>query len=262
VLQASPSQSLRALECSAPDSAPTCRHKRPAAPGPYVYQWDHGLPAGAGPEHVCPSETTTYTVVATDSSGHGSGELSTPPAQGSASVTVTVSSACSDGGARVVDEGGIDAALGAEADGDAGVVADGDAPAIACADPGPAPWSGCETILNPIQGKEAFQFCGGRLPEYYACLPQPILAGQSYEIRVTFSNPFVFGAPPQFAVWGSTATPNCAESQQLTQQPLSNVSFCVTPDAHYPELLFEWLGNNSLTTYGDLTIQVCSGCNG
>jgi hypothetical protein len=61
---------------------------------PYSYSWSGGLAAGAGPEHVCPSQSSTYTVVATDSSGTN-GELAKAPAHGSASISVDVSSSCS-----------------------------------------------------------------------------------------------------------------------------------------------------------------------
>jgi hypothetical protein len=36
---------------------------------PYTYSWSNGVPSGPGPHEVCPSTSTTYTVVATDASG-------------------------------------------------------------------------------------------------------------------------------------------------------------------------------------------------
>src|SRR5262249_24582371 len=63
---------------------------------PYTYSWSSGM-VGA-PQHVCPQQSTTYAVTATDSSG-SSGELGRPPAHGSASIAVVVASSCSsDGG--------------------------------------------------------------------------------------------------------------------------------------------------------------------
>ena len=50
--------------------------------GPYTYLWSNGLPATAGPHHVCPSATTTYSVTITDNGNGG--------ATSTASGTVTV----------------------------------------------------------------------------------------------------------------------------------------------------------------------------
>jgi len=64
---------------------------------PYTYQWDHGLSPDGGPVTVCPTTTSTYAVLVTDSSGHSGGEYSAPDLTGTAKVTVTVSASCADG---------------------------------------------------------------------------------------------------------------------------------------------------------------------
>jgi hypothetical protein len=74
---------------------------------PYVYQWDHGLAADGGSVNVCPDATTTYAVTATDTSARP-GEVGTPNATGSASVTVAIRGACLDAGASLGDAGGAD----------------------------------------------------------------------------------------------------------------------------------------------------------
>jgi hypothetical protein len=61
---------------------------------PYRVSWDHDLPGNAATALVCPSMTTTYGVVASDSSGTA-GEFARASAQGTASVTVTVDPSCS-----------------------------------------------------------------------------------------------------------------------------------------------------------------------
>ena len=74
---------------------------------PYELAWDHALPGGSVPLHVCPDETTTYTVVASDSSGT-SGEFASPAATATASVTVTIAPDC-DAGAAIPDAAAPDA---------------------------------------------------------------------------------------------------------------------------------------------------------
>jgi Beta-propeller repeat len=71
---------------------------------PYTFAWDHGLTATSGPQQVCPTATTTYSVTVTDSSGQSSGELSRANAQASASTTVTVGATCSDAGPQAAHE--------------------------------------------------------------------------------------------------------------------------------------------------------------
>jgi hypothetical protein len=62
--------------------------------GPYVYASSPGGARDGGTIDVCPGSSTTYTITATDSSGHG-GELAGTARTGSATVTVAVSS-CGD----------------------------------------------------------------------------------------------------------------------------------------------------------------------
>lgn len=74
---------------------------------PYAYSWDQALSNPVGARRVCPSSTTTYTVVSHDSSGM-SGELGHAAAQASASVTVTIGPSCADAGTLADDAGPID----------------------------------------------------------------------------------------------------------------------------------------------------------
>jgi hypothetical protein len=63
---------------------------------PYSYQWSDGVASDGGSATVCPTATTTYSVTATDSSGHV-GELGSPSAKATASATVPVAPACDAG---------------------------------------------------------------------------------------------------------------------------------------------------------------------
>jgi hypothetical protein len=79
---------------------------------PYSYTWSDGLATDGGSVTVCPTVTTTYSVTATDSSGH-SGELSRPDNAATRGATITVLD-CTDGGIPRVDaacdaDGGADA---------------------------------------------------------------------------------------------------------------------------------------------------------
>jgi hypothetical protein len=67
---------------------------------PYTYAWTAGVTGSTAMQHVCPTQTTTYSVTATDSSGHG-GELAASAAKASTSTTVTVTPSCAnpEGGA-------------------------------------------------------------------------------------------------------------------------------------------------------------------
>jgi hypothetical protein len=65
---------------------------------PYTYSWTPALDATAGPHHVCPTATTTYSVQVTDSSGARSGEVQRSNLSGTASVTVSVTNDCTDAG--------------------------------------------------------------------------------------------------------------------------------------------------------------------
>jgi hypothetical protein len=69
---------------------------------PYTFDWGGVPDAGGGAMRVCPDETTTYSVTATDSSGH-TGELAAQGAVGTARATVMVSTMCSDAGLPPVD---------------------------------------------------------------------------------------------------------------------------------------------------------------
>jgi hypothetical protein len=64
---------------------------------PYTFEWSGGLEGTTATMHVCPTSTTSYSVTATDGSGHG-GELASGGAQASASATLTVTPSCMDGG--------------------------------------------------------------------------------------------------------------------------------------------------------------------
>jgi hypothetical protein len=90
------------LSASATASCPgQCVELTPQIRGgiaPYTVRWSDGSPSGGGTREVCPTATTTYTAIVTDSSG-SSGELPLPDLQAQASVTVTVRPACAgDGG--------------------------------------------------------------------------------------------------------------------------------------------------------------------
>jgi hypothetical protein len=60
---------------------------------PYAFAWSPEAASDGGNITVCPSQTTTYGVNATDSSGSG-GELQRANLSGSANVTVTVDASC------------------------------------------------------------------------------------------------------------------------------------------------------------------------
>jgi hypothetical protein len=88
------------LSASAGPSCPgQCVELTPQIGGgvaPYAVRWSDGSTSGT--REVCPTATTTYTAVVTDSSGNG-GELSHADMQAQASVTVTVTPVCAgDGG--------------------------------------------------------------------------------------------------------------------------------------------------------------------
>jgi hypothetical protein len=72
---------------------------------PYSYTFE-GLGAGPGPHRVCPRETTTYRVSATDSSFDGEFGGKNPAA--TYSLTIPVLTSCADGGAQ---KAGADAAV-------------------------------------------------------------------------------------------------------------------------------------------------------
>ena len=85
------------LSASATASCPgRCVELTPQIRGgiaPYTVRWSDGATSGGETREVCPTATTTYNAVVTDSSGNG-GELSLADLQAQASVTVTVTPAC------------------------------------------------------------------------------------------------------------------------------------------------------------------------
>jgi hypothetical protein len=240
---------------------------------PYAFAWDHGLTSTGATALVCPDETTTYTVTATDSSGHTSGELQTPSQTGTASVTLTVDASCA--GHPPADDAGADG-------GSDDATPDDDATGIdstgACVNAGNAPWSGCETIESGGPGTSAIVgWCtepgSTTVPYSYGlCLPRPMLAGQMYSVQMTFNVSGVVGPAPQDSLVGSTQL--CAESQTLV--PLQTWPFiftpytgsftqsaCVTADANYPVLLMEMLQQNGSGIPSDMVaIEICNGCGG
>jgi hypothetical protein len=72
---------------------------------PYTVRWSDGSPSGSGTRDVCPTSTTTYTAIVTDSSG-SSGEIPLPDMQAQASATVTVTPACAGDGGTSNDAAG------------------------------------------------------------------------------------------------------------------------------------------------------------
>jgi hypothetical protein len=74
--------------------------------GPYSFQWSPGGAPGSVLK-ICPTTTTTYSVMATDSSGHA-GELTTTAMTASSKVTVDVSTPCTDAGMPLESDAGTD----------------------------------------------------------------------------------------------------------------------------------------------------------
>ena len=109
---------------------------------PYSYKWSDGLASDDGVVTVCPSATTMYTVTATDSSGHSGGEFTTASLTGTAKVTVSVSSSCSEGGTG----GSLDAGL------------------AACDPEAAAPGIGPQTIEVDANGSTRYVMNGATLP--------------------------------------------------------------------------------------------------
>jgi hypothetical protein len=85
-----------------PGSCVTLAVQASGGTAPYAFDWGGGLEADGGGARVCPDASTTYRVTATDSSKH-SGEVASPSATGSASVTVQVSTTCADADLPPVD---------------------------------------------------------------------------------------------------------------------------------------------------------------
>jgi hypothetical protein len=73
---------------------------------PYSYKWTGGVTGTAPTQRICPTATTTYSITATDSSGHG-GELATSSARATASATVTVTPTCKSADAGPIATDGL-----------------------------------------------------------------------------------------------------------------------------------------------------------
>jgi hypothetical protein len=75
---------------------------------PYVYSFDQGVGEGAGPHQVCPTETTTYRVTVSDSSGAADGDIRVRNAPVTQSITIAVDGgACADAGASAAPDGAV-----------------------------------------------------------------------------------------------------------------------------------------------------------
>jgi hypothetical protein len=175
---------------------------------PYALRWDHGLTTDGGPVTVCPSASTTYTVTATDSSGHSGGEISAATLTGSAKVTVEVSAAasCMDAGPPVLD-GMCDSLADTFVAGDVG------------ANPVP-PWSyGWTATL------------GGTLtlyPTYYPVTPA--------------SGPFQGAGWPVLAQWSDPSNGEPTSANGWSVPPIPDITFNPT-SAQVDPTLYNFAGN-------------------
>jgi hypothetical protein len=199
---------------------------------PYAFAWSPEAASDGGNITVCPSETTTYGVKATDSSGSG-GELQRANLWASANVTVTVDASCSDGGAPV------DAGQGGPAD--TGTTDE--------AVPIP-PWIGCEDatgqLVDPstppgecISPDSDSATLSWRIP-----LAKPLVRGQSYDVTIMVNTVGPVGPTPDLVVWSSSSVA-CQPTQKLTKQPVAvlpivggtvTVHFCATAQIDAPAL--------------------------
>jgi hypothetical protein len=243
---------------------------------PYAFAWSPEVAADGGNVTVCPHQTTTYGVNATDSSD-SDGELRHAKLSGSADVTVTVDASCSEGGAAV--DGGH---AGRADTGTPDEATDG-GPGPSCVDPGSSPWSGCVTAYNGIVGPpsapQAFdEFCAQGTPQnvvtpsWSVCLPKALLPGQSYSVTVTYQLGTVTGPVPQSTVFASTGSCKVGPTVVPVQSwpivtPYSGGVFsesaCFKADARYPHLVYEGMSGifSSFSSMG-LSFQICSGCPG
>jgi hypothetical protein len=241
---------------------------------PYAFAWSPEAAADGGNVTVCPRQTTTYGVNATDSSGSG-GELRHANLSGSANVTVTVDASCSEGGAPV------DAGHAGPADtGTTDEATDG---GPSCVDPGSSPWSGCVTaydgIVGPPSAPLAFsEFCEQGTPQntvspsWSVCLPKALLPGQSYSVKVTYEVGAVTGPVPQSGVFASTGSCKVGPTIVPVQgwpilTPYSGGTFsqsaCFKADTRYPQLVYQGLTQIfSSVSSTALSFQICSGCSG
>jgi hypothetical protein len=227
---------------------------------PYTVRWSDGSTSGGGTREVCPTATTTYAAVVTDSSGNG-GEVPLADRQAQASVTIAVTpGACAGAPDACPDGGDTSCAAGPDAGADA---------AGASVDPGDAPWSGCETIEvgDGVPLPDAgVQHCpsADSLSDALS-LPRPLLAGQMYSIQATFQG--LTGTLQRFALLASNV---CTEGQSFFEQPVTpsspfsgtaNFAACITARADYPDVLYlvdqQMFSSMPSMTF---TLQVCTGC--
>lgn len=199
---------------------------------PYAFAWSPEAASDGGDITVCPSQTTTYGVNATDSSGSG-GELQRANLWGSANVTVTVDASCSEGGAPV------DAGQAGPAD--TGTI---DGPAQR------APWTGCEDatgqLVDPSSPPGECISPGGDSAtlSWRIALTKPFVRGQSYDVTIMVNTVGPVGPTPDLEVWASSSVA-CQPMQQLTKQPVAvlpivggtvTVHFCATAQIDAPAL--------------------------
>jgi hypothetical protein len=202
---------------------------------PYAFAWSPEAASDGGDITVCPGQTTTYGVNATDSSGSG-GELQRANLSGSANVTVTVDASCSEGGAPV----------------DAGHA--GPADTGTTAGPAPvAPWAGCEDVTGQLVGTDSdspFSECyspdsDAAFLDWMIPLAKPFVRGQTYDVTITVDTRSPLGPDPNFDVWSSSSGAACQPAQQLTNQTVAvvdvvggpvTVHFCATAQVGAPAL--------------------------
>ncbi len=187
---------------------------------PYAFAWSPEAASDGGNITVCPSQTTTYGVDATDSSGSG-GELQRADLSGSANVTVTVDASCSEGGAPM------DAGHGGLAD---SAAIDGPAPV--------ASWTGCEDLT----GQEVDPFDAGECdslevnPTYLNWmipLAKPFVRGQAYDGTITLNIRELVGQTPDLEVWPSSSSGACQLAEPLIMQTLADLPFGGTVTVHF-----------------------------
>jgi hypothetical protein len=187
---------------------------------PYAFAWLPEAASDGGNITVCPGQTTTYGVNATDSSGSG-GELQRTNLSGSANVTVTVDASCSDGGEPV------DAGHGGPAD--TGTT-EGPAPA--------PPWTGCEDLtaqmIDPVSdaGECYSPDANPAYLDWLIPLAKPFVRGQAYDVTITMNNRQILGMP-DLDVWSSSSSDACQLAQFLTKQPLATLPFGGTITVHF-----------------------------
>jgi hypothetical protein len=227
---------------------------------PYAFAWSPAAASDGETITVCPSQTTTYTVNATDSSG-GGGEVQRASLSGSANVTVTVDASCSEGGAPMdasraaaADAGAIDGSAsidtGTRCTDAMGVPIDPYADSVVCASPD----------LTAVP----FFF---RIP-----LAKPFVRGQTYDVTITVSTTEASGPAPGVDVWASSSSDMCQPGQPLTNQALGalpivggtvTVHVCETAQIDAPALLagfvFGLQGGVSAVSVSACPVAACAG---